>query len=288
MRDQLEEGQMLRCLEDVDGFFTRDRLYEIIDTDNDGASALVEGDTGSHFWACIQGEWQYPFGLESTGEFLPRDTFYVGMPVTDKDGKVWTVTSIDEEEEYLEPGCYSVHTTGPRHIIYDASCSDARGWREGFGPESIETTPEPQFKVGQKLRCLEYDDAGFFTRGRLYEIVDVDYDGPVVEDNEDCRTYACMSGVWTPGFGPESIETQEPEEAGSHDVVDFPAHYSLVGVDEVIDKIRGDLTAEEFRGYCKGNIMKYVLRAAKKNGEEDWRKAAKYFGFMYSEDGSKS
>lgn len=37
------------------------------------------------------------------------------------------------------------------------------------------------------------------------------------------------------------------------------------------------LTPEEFRGYCLGNVLKYVSRAGKKdNGQEDLAKAAWY------------
>jgi len=44
-----------------------------------------------------------------------------------------------------------------------------------------------------------------------------------------------------------------------HDPVDRPKHYNQGGV-ECLDAIEAALTPEEFKGYCKGNIIKYVWR----------------------------
>ncbi|WP_246562993.1 DUF3310 domain-containing protein [Paenibacillus montaniterrae] len=62
------------------------------------------------------------------------------------------------------------------------------------------------------------------------------------------------------------------------DNVNSPAHYTQGGI-ETIDYIRAKLTPEEFIGYCKGNILKYVSRASHKGGLEDLRKAGKYIEF---------
>ena len=59
------------------------------------------------------------------------------------------------------------------------------------------------------------------------------------------------------------------------DVVNHPKHYNKHGV-ECIDAIRATLTDEEFRGYCKGNVLKYTWRERYKNGFEDLRKAMWY------------
>lgn len=65
------------------------------------------------------------------------------------------------------------------------------------------------------------------------------------------------------------------------DVVNRPNHYQLFGNLEVIDAIRELLTPEEFRGYLKGNVLKYRLRAGKKdNVEQDIKKALKYEGWL--------
>ena len=51
-------------------------------------------------------------------------------------------------------------------------------------------------------------------------------------------------------------------KAGDDEV---PERYSHGGV-ECIDAIRSALTREEFRGFCKGNVLKYVWREAYKGG----------------------
>ncbi|BFH14530.1 hypothetical protein J6TS7_44630 [Paenibacillus dendritiformis] len=67
---------------------------------------------------------------------------------------------------------------------------------------------------------------------------------------------------------------QHPE----HDPVERPSHYTVGGI-ETIDIIRAKLTPEEFSGYCKGNVMKYISRARWKGGDEDLKKARKYIYF---------
>lgn len=66
------------------------------------------------------------------------------------------------------------------------------------------------------------------------------------------------------------------------DNVDSPIHYAIAPGVEALDVIRHALTPEEFDGYCKGNMLKYLIRHKNKNGDEDMRKAGKYWEF-YSE-----
>lgn len=69
------------------------------------------------------------------------------------------------------------------------------------------------------------------------------------------------------------------------DKVNSPKHYKLRGLDiEAIDVIRGALTEDEFRGFCKGNVLKYTIREAHKNGDEDLKKAKKYLDFLEKDD----
>jgi hypothetical protein len=69
------------------------------------------------------------------------------------------------------------------------------------------------------------------------------------------------------------------------DKVNSPDHYKLRGLDiEAIDVIRGALTEDEFRGFCKGNVLKYTIREGHKNGDEDLKKAKKYLEFLGDEE----
>ena len=50
-----------------------------------------------------------------------------------------------------------------------------------------------------------------------------------------------------------------------------PSHYKRLPK-ETIERIKDNLTPEEFKGYLKGNILKYLDRYQDKNGVEDLRK----------------
>ena len=63
------------------------------------------------------------------------------------------------------------------------------------------------------------------------------------------------------------------------DNVKSPPHYTK-GAIECIEAIQAALTAEEFRGYCKGNAMKYIWRERLKGGTESIEKAAWYLDYM--------
>lgn len=63
------------------------------------------------------------------------------------------------------------------------------------------------------------------------------------------------------------------------DNVNRPDHYTAGGI-ETIDIIKAKLTPEEFAGYCKGNVIKYVTRANLKGGVEDLKKAAVYLDWL--------
>lgn len=59
------------------------------------------------------------------------------------------------------------------------------------------------------------------------------------------------------------------------DNVNHPSHYTQGGI-ETIDYLQAKLTKDEFIGYLKGNILKYMSRANMKNGAEDYKKAQWY------------
>ena len=68
-----------------------------------------------------------------------------------------------------------------------------------------------------------------------------------------------------------------------NDNVNSPNHYKLEGLEvEAIDVIKA--TVKDFNSFCHGNIIKYVLRANKKNGVEDFKKAKKYIEMMIGDE----
>ena len=60
------------------------------------------------------------------------------------------------------------------------------------------------------------------------------------------------------------------------DMVNSPPHYKVGGL-ETIDILKAKLTKDEFRGYLKGNVIKYATRASYKGSStEDAGKLAWY------------
>jgi hypothetical protein len=60
------------------------------------------------------------------------------------------------------------------------------------------------------------------------------------------------------------------------DMVNHPDHYKAGGI-EAIDYIQAKLSPEEFAGYCRGNMLKYISRVGlKDDAAQDMRKALWY------------
>ena len=64
-----------------------------------------------------------------------------------------------------------------------------------------------------------------------------------------------------------------------YDPVNHPSHYKM-GKVQCIEAIKSSLTEEEFRGYCKGNVIKYTWRERYKAGRESLEKAKWYLTYL--------
>lgn len=72
------------------------------------------------------------------------------------------------------------------------------------------------------------------------------------------------------------------EHAFTGNAVDHPSHYTSGGI-ECIEAIEASMSAEEFRGYLKGNVVKYLWRYRLKGREkEDLMKARWYLERLIS------
>lgn len=60
------------------------------------------------------------------------------------------------------------------------------------------------------------------------------------------------------------------------DLVDHPPHYTKDGGIECIQAIKAALNDDEYRGYLKGNIIKYAWRERHKNRLQDVMKLSWY------------
>lgn len=70
-----------------------------------------------------------------------------------------------------------------------------------------------------------------------------------------------------------------PEPKQYVDMVNSPPHYKQ-GEVECIDGIKSALSEDEWRGYCKGNAIKYIWRERHKGQGESLAKAQWYLNKM--------
>lgn len=83
----------------------------------------------------------------------------------------------------------------------------------------------------------------------------------------------------------KSIDDATPAEwdkVGKHDPVGQPDHYNR-GAIEAIEAIKASMHPQEYKGYLKGNCLKYLWRYEYKNGVEDLRKARVYLDWLIKE-----
>ncbi len=65
------------------------------------------------------------------------------------------------------------------------------------------------------------------------------------------------------------------------DAVNNPTHYQ--GEIECIECIKASMTYEEFKGYLRGNVFKYLWRYNRKNGLQDLEKSEWYLNRLHKE-----
>lgn len=70
-------------------------------------------------------------------------------------------------------------------------------------------------------------------------------------------------------------------EVKKPDMVNHPPHYNA-GKIEVIRIMEDQLSPDEYRGYIKGQVLKYITRERHKNGLEDLKKAQWYLNKLIS------
>lgn len=68
-----------------------------------------------------------------------------------------------------------------------------------------------------------------------------------------------------------------------NNVVDSPDHYIKGGI-ETIDYLKAKMFKDEFKGFLKGNCLKYISRAGNKDDElQDYEKAKWYLDKLINE-----
>lgn len=164
--------------------------------------------------------------------------------------------------------------------------------------ENIESTP----KVGQvvKVDCqgqtkygevveTDVSDAGEYEfkvksgeSSKTYNLNQVDSIETYKEDEDKIMPNyleLASGGMTFSEFAGEKITAKSLNFRPYDDKVNHPNHYNKYSR-EVIESIKGLCTPDEFRGYLKGNIIKYSARYSDKDGIQDIDKLAKYTQFL--------
>ena len=121
-----------------------------------------------------------------------------------------------------------------------------------------------------KVKCTYAMYYGL-TKNKIYDVIKKDWTSYEIE-NDFGKICSYTDGLF------EVVTTDEMTKQNINDIlnnVEHPSHYCRGGI-ECIDAIEASLGKDEFAGFLRGNIIKYVWRYKDKNGLEDLKKAQWY------------
>ena len=79
----------------------------------------------------------------------------------------------------------------------------------------------------------------------------------------------------------DNYNTKDVDSSSNYNPVTKPYHYTQGGI-ECIDAIKASMSDEEFKGFLKGNVMKYIWRYENKDKLQDLNKAMWYLNKLIS------
>ena len=109
------------------------------------------------------------------------------------------------------------------------------------------------------------------TKNKIYDVIKKDWTSYEIE-NDFGKICSYTNALF------EVVPIDEMTKPNINDILDnveHPSHYCRGGI-ECIDAIEASLGKDEFAGFLRGNIIKYVWRYKDKNGLEDLKKAQWY------------
>ena len=136
-----------------------------------------------------------------------------------------------------------------RDSVLIKSCKDSQLWYNNY--------------IGCVFEVIEYD-----ALTKVYWVQAVTGRNIVYE--EDCEPW-------------ELSEVTKPHHTRGSDPVERPSHYTAGNI-ECIDAIKAATTQDEFEGFLRGNVLKYLWRCnLKSNKTEDLNKARWYLNRLIEE-----
>ena len=129
-----------------------------------------------------------------------------------------------------------------------------------------------------KVRCTFALYYGL-TKNKIYDVIKKDWTSYEIENDfgKICSYTNALFEVVTEELKDYSNTDKMTKKIWNDilDNVEHPSHYCRGGI-ECIDAIEASLGKDEFTGFLRGNIIKYVWRYKDKNGLEDLKKAQWY------------
>ena len=103
-------------------------------------------------------------------------------------------------------------------------------------------------------------------------------------DGTKTKTYADNNMKESDDFDiVDIIPKEQAMTEQAEDKVNHPSHYTSGGI-ECIEAIKASMSKDEYKGYLKGNVLKYVWRYKNKNNPiEDLKKAKVYLEWLIKE-----
>ena len=121
-----------------------------------------------------------------------------------------------------------------------------------------------------KVKCIYAMYYGL-TKNKIYDVIKKDWTSYEIE-NDFGKICSYTNALF------EVVPTDKMTKQNINDILDnveHPSHYCRGGI-ECIDAIEASLGKDEFTGFLRGNIIKYIWRYKDKNGLEDLKKAQWY------------
>lgn len=136
-----------------------------------------------------------------------------------------------------------------------------------------------EIKVGDKVEVVELDpvvDVGHFEVGDVLIVRKVEKELVTLGGHTEklCQFEGKLVGL----LASQLIKLEEESNKKTTDVINDkinPPHYQKYKL-EMFDNMQNSMTHEEFTGYLKGNVMKYLARYKDKSGVEDLNKAKRH------------